>query len=75
MNPYEDGTLVFILRAWVEKREIEQQAPERRGVILNAVTGERVYWKNLDEVMAFLQRNIPLADTPAPAEPTPKPTV
>lgn len=48
------NTHVFILRFWLEQREIEGAEPEWRGVIENVGSGERVYFINLDQVQAYL---------------------
>jgi hypothetical protein len=44
----------FIIRIWCEPREIEGAPPKCRGVIEHVLTGERYYFQNLDDVLAFL---------------------
>ena len=50
MNPCEADTQVFILRIWFEPREIEGAIQKWRGVIEFIPTGEKRYFKRLDEV-------------------------
>jgi hypothetical protein len=47
-------TYVFVVRLWREPREIEGAAPEWRGVVESVVTGERVYFRSLDKMNAFI---------------------
>jgi hypothetical protein len=54
-----DNTQVFILRVWRETREIEGAAPEWRGVIEHVPSGERRYFKNLDELVDLMLLHAP----------------
>jgi hypothetical protein len=47
-------THVFIIRIWAEPREIEQATPEWRGLIEYVPTGQKYYFKSLDEMVAFI---------------------
>ena len=48
---FEDNTHVFIVRIWLEPREIEGAEPERRGVIEHLPTGARRYIRDLKEII------------------------
>lgn len=52
MTPLEDNTYVFIVRIWLERREIEGAAFEWRGVIEHVLTGERRYVRDLNDIPA-----------------------
>ncbi len=56
----DENTHVFIIRMWLEPREIAGAAPEWRGMIEHVTSGERQYVKSLDEatefIAGFLQR-------------------
>jgi hypothetical protein len=52
MAPLEDNTHVFIVRIWLERREIEGAAAEWRGVIEHVLSGERHYVRDLDDISA-----------------------
>ena len=45
---------MFILRVWLERREIEGTTPKWRGVIEHVPSGERRYVKDLVEIRAFV---------------------
>jgi hypothetical protein len=44
----------FIIRIWTEAREIEGAAPEHRGVIKHAPSGEKRYLEDMDMIQAFI---------------------
>ena len=50
MASFEDNTQVFIVRVWLERREIEGVAAEWRGVVEHVPSGERRYLKDLDDL-------------------------
>jgi hypothetical protein len=54
MTLLEDNTQVFIVRVWLERRELEGSAPQWRGVIQQVPSGERRYFRNLDDITAFI---------------------
>lgn len=54
MIDFETSTRAFIVRIWLERREIEGAAPEWRGVIEHVSTGERNYFKQLTEIATYL---------------------
>ncbi len=45
---------VFIVRLWIEPREIEGAAPVWRGRIEHVSTGEQRYVDSLDEIVEFI---------------------
>jgi hypothetical protein len=54
---YKASTHVFILRLWLEPREIEDAQPEWRGVIEHVESGEHRYFRDLDVMLAFLAKH------------------
>lgn len=60
--PYDDRH-VFIVRIWLEPRELEGEAPQLRGSVEHVPSGERRWVKALDEVTAFMGRFLPLAQS------------
>jgi hypothetical protein len=54
MTLFEANTQVFIVRIWLEPRDIENATAEWRGVIEHLPTGERRYVKDLGELQAFM---------------------
>jgi len=54
VNPIEENTHVFIVRIWCERREIEGRMPTWRGMIEHVPSGERRYFKDLDEIHGFI---------------------
>lgn len=54
MKSFEDNTHAFVIRVWLEPREIEDAQPEWRGVIEHIPTGERRYLRNLNDLTSFI---------------------
>ncbi len=54
MTLFEDKTHVFMVRIWLERREIEGASTEWRGVIEHVTSGERQYLKDMDDITAFI---------------------
>lgn len=50
----QDSAHVFVVRLWLEHREMEGMVPERRGIVEHVPTGERRYVRSVDEVLEFL---------------------
>lgn len=59
MKSFEDNTHSFVVRVWLEPREIEGAAPVWRGVIEHVQSGKRRYLKNLNEITGFITSCIP----------------
>ena len=59
MNSFEANSHSFIVRFWLEPREIEDAKPHWRGVIEHVETGEKLYLKNLNEIKAFIGAYLP----------------
>ncbi|MCB8942773.1 MAG: hypothetical protein H6658_03240 [Ardenticatenaceae bacterium] len=55
---------VFVVRIWREYREIEGEAPRFRGMIQHAVTGEKQYFNDINNIAEFLATHLNLADAP-----------
>lgn len=51
MTRFEDNTHVFIVRIWLERREIEDASPEWRGFIKHLPSGEHRYLKDLQDIV------------------------
>jgi hypothetical protein len=54
MTSFEPNKQVFILRFWCETREIEGASLEWRGVIEHLPSGQRRYFRDLDEIANFI---------------------
>jgi hypothetical protein len=54
MALFEDDTHVFIVRIWLECRDIEGTNVVWRGVIEHVTSGERRYVKDLDDLVSFI---------------------
>jgi hypothetical protein len=55
MTSFEQDTHVFIVRIWREPREIEEAQAEWRGVVEHIPTGQRRYFKDMDEIKHVVQ--------------------
>jgi hypothetical protein len=54
MKSFEENTHAFVVRVWLEPREIDGAPPEWRGVIEHVPSGERRYLRNLDDIAVFI---------------------
>ena len=54
MTLFEDKTHVFMVRVWLERREIEGAGAEWRGVIEHMTSGERRYLNDLEDITNFI---------------------
>jgi hypothetical protein len=54
-----DNTHAFIVRFWLEPREIQGEKPLWRGVIEHVPSGRKLYLKGLDEITAFIGYYLP----------------
>jgi hypothetical protein len=50
----EETTHAFIIRIWIEPREIEDAEPIWRGVIEHVGSGTRVYFDRLEQIVEHL---------------------
>jgi hypothetical protein len=50
-----EKTHAFIIRIWVEPREIKGARPDWRGVIEHVGSGEKRSFRNLDEIARFIE--------------------
>ena len=55
----EEQTHAFIVRFWLEPREIENARPIWRGVVEHVDSGSKLYLKNLEEVKQFITSYLP----------------
>lgn len=56
----EDKTAAFIVRVWLEPREVPGALAELRGSIEHVPSGNTGYLRNLDEIARFIR---PFLDT------------
>lgn len=54
MKSFEENTHAFVVRVWLEPREIDGADPEWRGVIEHVPSGERRSLKDLKEIKEFI---------------------
>lgn len=54
MSNFEDKTCAFIVRFWLERREIETGDVELRGVVEHVPSGQRRYVLKIGDVLAFM---------------------
>ena len=59
MKSFCDDSHSFVLRCWREPRELEEAAPFWRGEVEHVPTGNRVYFKNFEELKGFLASYMP----------------
>jgi hypothetical protein len=59
VNINEDNTHSFIVRFWLEPRELENARPIWRGVVEHVASGHRHYLKNIEEVKQFIVSYLP----------------
>jgi len=55
VDSFEANSHSFIVRFWVEPREIEDAKPVWRGVVEHVSSGRKLYLKNLKEIKAFIE--------------------
>lgn len=54
MKSFDEYTHSFVVRVWLEPREIEGATPEWRGIIEHVASGERIYVQDLREIESFI---------------------
>jgi hypothetical protein len=54
MNSNDEDTQVFIVRLWREVREIMGARPLLRATVEHVASGEKRYFKDLSDLLAFL---------------------
>ena len=62
MDLFEEKTQVFILRFWLEPREIEGAQQFWRGMIEYVPTGERRYFHRIDEIPKIIIPFLKISD-------------
>lgn len=66
MKSMKDTTHSFIVRVWLERRELVGKKPNWRGVIEHIPTGERRGLKNLFDITSFVQKYLQLLGVNSP---------
>ncbi len=56
MESFEENTHVFIVRIWLEPRDLEGVEPQLRGEIEHVPSGERRGLKDLHEITSIIKR-------------------
>ena len=59
MNAIEENNHAFVVRFWLEPRELENANPIWRGVIEHVTSGRKIHLKNLEEVKQFIMEYLP----------------
>lgn len=54
MKSIEEHGSSFVVRIWLEPREVKGTSPEWRGRVEHVQTGERVYFRGLDRMIEFM---------------------
>ena len=58
VKTFEDFSHAFIVRFWLEPREIRDAMPIWRGMIKHVPSGRQLYLKNFDEMVPFIESHI-----------------
>ena len=58
----------FVVKLWLERREIAGARPEWRGRIDHVQSGKRVYFRDIAEIMRFIQGFLESTGSPLPAD-------
>ena len=61
VNALEENNHAFIVRFWLEPRELVNAKPIWRGFIEHVASGHRIHLKNLEEVKQFIMKYLPEA--------------
>ena len=54
----EDRSAAFIVRIWCERGDATSVSPEWRGSVEHVQTGQRVFFRHLDAVLAFMKPHL-----------------
>lgn len=54
MNQPENSTESFVVRVWLERRELTDAPPQWRGVVEHVGSGKRKYFLDLDTIVLFM---------------------
>lgn len=58
MKSFEKRVNSFVIRMWLEPREMERTDPEWRGRIEHVQSGERAYFRDLNKMVEFVVGNL-----------------
>lgn len=53
MKSIKETTQAFVVRIWIEPRQVENAAPIWRGVIERVDSGDRVYFDRLEKISTY----------------------
>ena len=59
LKSFDEYSQAFVIRFWLEPREIEDAPPVLRGMIEHVASGNRHYVQNLGEVEVFIASYLP----------------
>jgi hypothetical protein len=59
MSSFGGNTHAFVIRAWLEPREIPGRPPEWRYSVEHVGSGDRHYLRELSEVTTFMRTHLP----------------
>jgi len=54
MNSFDKNTHSFIVRIWLEPRELEEKASKWRGMVEHVASGNRRYVADLNDIIPFI---------------------
>ena len=55
LKSFAENSQSFIVRFWLESREIDDAKPLWRGMIEHVTSGERLYLTDLEEITEFIE--------------------
>lgn len=58
MSSFGENSHVFVIRAWLEPREIPGRSPEWRFSVEHIESGDRRYVLNVSSVVGFMERHL-----------------
>lgn len=70
MPSFEDQTCVFIVRFWLERREIDTEDVELRGVVEHVPSGQRHYLRRFGDALTFMAPYLEIMGVAQGHEPT-----
>lgn len=56
MKTIKETTQAFVVRIWIEPRQMKNAEPIWRGVIERVDSGDRVYFDQLDKISAYFAK-------------------
>lgn len=69
MKSFCENMHSFVLRFWLEPREIQDAEPEWRGEVVLVASGKRVYFRSLEDLKKILAFHLPgMGETEKPQD-------